>query len=190
MTEKLSTVMRCLLHQVEGRMCQPWEQSGEPTCHRLWEGIELRASKQLELEASGKADRKEAWELFGRESPYMSRIGPHLGWLHAAQECQAVVEGADVRHANDQRTPKAELERDLVADPEELLDMFEHLVRDEEIHAVICHGQLLAFQIEAVKFDPVLLQYGLIRLYIVNADQVCPWKVLPDKTQIMAGADA
>src|SRR6266511_3834664 len=185
MTEKLSTVMRYLLHQVEGRMCQPWEQSGERTCHRLWEWIKLRASKQLELEAPGKADRKEARELFGRESPYMGRIGSHLGWLHAAQECQAVVECTDVRHANDQGTPKAELERDLVADPEELLDMFEHLVRDEEIHAIICHGQLLAFQIQAVEFDPVLLQYGLIRLYIVNADQACPWKAPSDKTKVM-----
>ena len=68
----------------------------------------------------------------------VAEIGFHFGRLHTEQKGQAVMEGTDIGHPNNQVSPQPEFERDLVADPEEFLDVFENLVGDKEIDTFVC----------------------------------------------------
>jgi hypothetical protein len=111
---------------------------GERPGQRPRKGIKLRSTKQLQLEAARKADGKETRNFLRRKPPDVSRIGFHLGRLHTEQKGQAVMEGTNIGHPNNQVPPQTEFERDLVTDPEEFLEVFENLVGDKEIDTFVC----------------------------------------------------
>ncbi|BBO18919.1 hypothetical protein BPIT_32110 [Candidatus Brocadia pituitae] len=64
---------------------------------------------------------------------------------------------ANIGYPNNNVTSKTEPECNLVTDSEELLHVFEHLVRDKQVYACIVEGNDRALEIEDPKLDTMSL---------------------------------
>ena len=100
------------------------------------------------------------------------------------------MERGQVRYAEDQFAAHRQHAADLVEDPEQLLDVLQHLVGHDDVDGAVGKGQRVALYVQAMDADPLLGQAGgILRVDLDGMDR-CSRRRLLREQQIVSLAGA
>lgn len=146
--DELAFVITPFAEQKEYREGGSGEEGAQQSGDRCWERIELRSAEGNQFVTAGKAHFGELQCVQFREGPHVCAVGLPLRGM--ATECQehAIMEGSEIRYADEEVAADFQNPADFVPDPENFFGVLKDLIGDHQAGAAIGQRKCIALEIE------------------------------------------